>query len=287
MAKPPTSPATLGPIPRLALALFVIGIAALLGAIALVAVAGLGDGEEAAVGGLPSDRGTRHFVAEGSGPRAEALTSEPPRSEPGPTEPRKLPCHTIASVGRPVTLYRKPDRRPLMRVPARTEWKSPRVLGVARRKGDWLGVQAAELPNGEVGWLPARAARLDCTTWSLHADLSRRKLFVRREGRTVRELAVAIGRAENPTPEGRFSVTDKLRVTDPSSPYGCCVLALSGHQVNLPATWTGGDRLAVHATQDLASIGQAASLGCLRAGPRQVRWLIQTIPLGAPVFVRS
>ena len=101
------------------------------------------------------------------------------------------------------------------------------------------------------------------------------------------ELAVAVGRPGNDTPMGRFSVTDKLRVTDPASPYGCCVLALSGHQINLPAGWTGGDRLAVHATQDLASIGQAASLGCLRAGPRHARWLIETIPLGAPVFVRS
>ena len=269
------------------MALFVIGIAALLGAIALVAVAGLGDGEEAAVGGSRSDGGTRHFVAEGSGPRAEPLRSESLPSEPPPTEARTLPCHTIASVGRPVMLYRKPGGSPLIKVRARTEWRSPRVFGVARRKGEWLGVQAAELPNGELGWLPAHAARLDCTTWSLHADLSRRKLLVRREGRTVRELAVAVGRPGNDTPMGRFSVTDKLRVTDPASPYGCCVLALSGHQANLPAGWTGGDRLAVHATQDLASIGQAASLGCLRAGPRQARWLIETIPLGAPVFVRS
>jgi lipoprotein-anchoring transpeptidase ErfK/SrfK len=110
---------------------------------------------------------------------------------------------------------------------------------------------------------------------------------VRREGRTVRKLAVAIGRAENPTPEGRFSVTDKLRVTDPDSPYGCCVLALTRHHTNLPATWAGGDRLAVHATQDLASIGRPGSLGCLRAGPSQVRLLIETIPLGAPLFVRA
>jgi hypothetical protein len=97
MAKPPTSPATLGPIPRLALALFVIGIASLLGAIALVAVAGLGDGEQAAVGGSRSDGDTRHFVAEGTGPRAEPLPTEPLPSEPPTTEPRKLPCHTIAS----------------------------------------------------------------------------------------------------------------------------------------------------------------------------------------------
>jgi L,D-transpeptidase catalytic domain len=269
------------------LALFVFGIAALLGAIALVAVAGLGDGDEAAVGSSPRDNAKRNFAVVGSGPQAAPLTSEPSPSEPPPTEPRTLPCHAIASVGRPVMLYRKPGGSPLVKVRARTEWKSPRVFGVARRKGEWLGVQAAELPNGELGWLPARAARLDCTTWSLHADLSERKLLVRREGRTVRRLAVAVGRPGNDTPTGRFSVTDKLRVTDPGSPYGCCVLALTGHQVNLPATWTGGDRLAVHATQDLASIGQAASLGCLRAGPRHARWLIETIPLGAPVFVRS
>jgi lipoprotein-anchoring transpeptidase ErfK/SrfK len=100
-------------------------------------------------------------------------------------------------------------------------------------------------------------------------------------------MAVGVGRPENPTPEGRFTVTDKLRWSVPGSPYGCCVLALSGHQPNLPADWPGGDRLAVHATPDLASIGGAGGLGCLRARPRQARWLIETIPLGAPVFVRS
>ena len=65
------------------------------------------------------------------------------------------------------------------------------------------------------------------------------------------------------------------------------MLALTGHQTNLPPGWTGGDRLAVHSTQDLTSIGQPASLGCLRSHPQRVRWLIETIPLGAPVFIRS
>ena len=41
----------------------------------------------------------------------------------------------------------------------------------------------------------------------------------------------------------RVLVTDKLRVTDPGSPYGCCVLALTGHQTNLPDYCPGGDRL--------------------------------------------
>jgi L,D-transpeptidase catalytic domain len=265
-------------IPHLALALFGIGLAALLGAVALVALTELGDDGQASVGSAGAgDDGTRHFIPQESGPAAA----------PFPSEPQEFSCYTTAYVRRPAMLRRRPAGKPLMRVASKTEWQSPRVFGVVRREGDWLAVQAPELPNGRVGWLNGRDARLDCTTWSLHADLSKRKLFVRREGHTVRTLPVAIGRSANPTPKGRFSVTDKLRVTDGASPYGCCVLALTGHQTNLPADWPGGDRLAVHATQDVTSIGQAESLGCLRSHPNLVRWLIETIPLGAPVFIRS
>ena len=82
-------------------------------------------------------------------------------------------------------------------------------------------------------------------------------------------------------------MTDKLRVTDQRSPYGCCVLAVTGHQTRLPESWPGGDRLAVHATRELPSLGRAASLGCLRVTSAQARWLIRTMPLGAPLFVKA
>jgi L,D-transpeptidase catalytic domain len=248
-------------------------VLALFGMAALLGAAGCGGSGDTVAGAA----GARQFIPERGNP---AATTSPP-------EPQKPACFATAHVRRAVTLHRQPGGEPWRRVAGRTEWDSPRVLGVVRREGGWLGVQAPELRNGEVGWLRARKARLGCTTWSVHADLSRRELIVRREGRTVRTMAVAIGRPENPTPKGRFSVTDKLRVSDPGSPYGCCVLALSGHQTKLPADWPGGDRLAVHASPDLTSIGSAASLGCLRATPRQARWLIEKIPLGAPLFVRS
>ncbi len=96
---------------------------------------------------------------------------------------------------------------------------------------------------------------------------------------------MAIGRKANPTPKGRYAVTDKLRVSDGGEPYGCCVLALTGHQTKLPSDWPGGDRLAVHATRDVRSIGKPVSLGCMRAQSKEARWLIETIPLGSPVFV--
>jgi hypothetical protein len=103
----------------------------------------------------------------------------------------------------------------------------------------------------------------------------------------ARAIRVAIGSPDHPTPQGRFSVTDKLKVGDEGSPYGCCVLALSGHQTRLPPGWPGGDRLAVHATSDLTGIGQPVSLGCMRAETSHARWLIEKIPLGAPLFVRA
>jgi lipoprotein-anchoring transpeptidase ErfK/SrfK len=78
-----------------------------------------------------------------------------------------------------------------------------------------------------------------------------------------------------------------LHVADSGSPYGCCVLALTGHQDKLPEGWPGGDRLAVHATRDLTSIGQSVSLGCMRAETEQAKWLLENIPLGAPLFVRA
>ena len=101
----------------------------------------------------------------------------------------------------------------------------------------------------------------------------------------LRRVRVAVGRPGTETPTGRFAVTDKLRTKRPDSPYGCCALALSGHQPKLLPGWPGGDRLAIHATPNPETIGEAASLGCLRASTRDLQALFQIVPLGAPVFV--
>jgi hypothetical protein len=265
-------------VPHFVLALAGTGIAALVGAAALLGATQFGGDRGVETRGPSDGDGTRHFIPEKGGPLAAPFPSEPDQA---------FACYSTAFVRGPTTLYREPAGQPRIRLAGRTEWDSPRVFGVLRRRGDWLAVQAPELRNGELAWLPAERARVDCVRWSLHADLSKRLIYVRKDGHTVRKLTVATGSSRHPTPQGRFSVTDKLRVSDGSSPYGCCVLALSGHQTRLPATWSGGDRLAVHATTDLFSIGRPVSLGCMRTDPRRARWLIETIPLGAPIFIRS
>ena len=260
------------------LALVGLGIAALVGVAGVVGATQFGDSQRVVARGTGGGGdGTRHFIPEKGGPLAA----------PFPTEPGDTDCYSTASIRRSAVLYREPGGAKRLRITPKTEWGSARVLGVVSQRGEWLGVQASELKNGEIAWIRRSATTLDCVNWSLHADLSKREVVVRHNGDTVRTLHVAIGRRDNPTPKGRFSVTDRLKVTSAGSPYGCCVLALTGHQTDLPPYWPGGDRLAVHATNDESSIGEPVSLGCMRTVATQARWLINHIPLGSPVFIHA
>ena len=174
------------------------------------------------------------------------------------------------------------------RLSPRTEFGSPRVVGVARRRGSWLGVVTTARPNGKLAWVKRGDPALRATRvrYSIHADLSGRWVELRRGGRRIRRLSVAIGRPGSSTPTGRFAVTDTLRGSRFGPYYGCCILALSGYQPNTPPGWRGGNRLAIHGTSSPGTIGQAASAGCLRAADRDLRFLMRRVPLGTPVFIR-
>lgn len=187
----------------------------------------------------------------------------------------------------PTALRASPGGRKLHRLGVRTEFGSRRILGVTARRDGWLAVVASERKNGRVGWIPERRVALASTNWSVHVDRSARRLTLRRKGRAVRSFPVAVGRPGTETPTGRFAVTDKLHPDDPGSPYGCCALALSGHQTKLIDGWPGGDRLAIHATPNVETVGKAASLGCMRARTADIRRLMRTIPVGTPVFIRA
>jgi lipoprotein-anchoring transpeptidase ErfK/SrfK len=173
------------------------------------------------------------------------------------------------------------------RVGTRTEFGSPRGLGVTGGRGGWLRVVASERPNNSHAWIRAVHARIGGTDISLVADRSRRELMLKRGDRVLRRLPVAVGRPDTPTPLGRFAVTDLLHTNNPDSPYGCCAIALSGHQTKLLAGWPGGDRLAIHATPQPETIGKAVSLGCLRAPADDIQALMRRVPLGTPVFIRA
>jgi hypothetical protein len=268
------------------------GIAAALGAVVskltatALSASASGSGTPRAATVHPSSlRGSSRVagaVASSHGSSAGSRTPRSPASGGRDPRPRRL-----AVVRGSVALREKPGGRAVVQVGSSTEFGSPRVLAVAARRGDWLGVVATERPNNRLGWVRRGnpALKLRRTGWSLHADLSERTLTLRKDGRRVHRLTVAIGRPGSETPTGRFAVTDKLSGSNYGPYYGCCILALSGHQPKTPPGWTGGNRLAIHGTDAPSTIGMAASAGCLRASDTDLRPLMAKVPLGATVFI--
>jgi lipoprotein-anchoring transpeptidase ErfK/SrfK len=181
----------------------------------------------------------------------------------------------------PTLLRDAPGGAVTARVGPRTEFGSPRVLPVVRREGSWLAVIAAERPNGELGWVRASRVRLLSEPGRVEVSLSRRLLRVVEDGRTTLRMTVGIGSSQTPTPTGWFAVTDDLHGW---GPYGCCIVALSGHQPRLAQGWTGGDRLAVHGS---ATGNASGSLGCLRADAADLRRLQRVARLGMRVHISS
>jgi lipoprotein-anchoring transpeptidase ErfK/SrfK len=203
-----------------------------------------------------------------------------------PAAAKEPGAHLSAIPRRSEVLYTEPNGQPIVRIKPRTEWKLRTVLSVVKRRGNWLGVIHPQLGNGNIGWIDGRRVRFRVTRWEVAADLSDRRVTVRNEGKVIRRFAVAVGSDAHPTPRGRFAVTDNLKVP-PGSPYGCCVVALTARQPNVPQGWAGGDRVALHATTDTGSIGNAVSLGCLRATNDDARYLMRSLPLGTPFTIRG
>ena len=233
----------------------------------------------------------------GSGARSdpvaplEALRASVPlevRLEP-PPPPASGPSYLLATVrpGRTITLHASPGGAALDRVGARTEFGSIRVFWVEQARGDWFGVPAPELPDGELAWIrnDQRVLTLSQTRFWIRADVSRRQLELHYGDRVLDRFPVSVGSPGSPTPLGDYAITDGLVGKGLGPWYGCCVLALSGHQPNLPAGWIGGNRMAIHGTP--GAVGGATSHGCLRASDPDMISLLARVPLGTPVFIRA
>ncbi|MBI5106705.1 MAG: L,D-transpeptidase, partial [Solirubrobacterales bacterium] len=183
-------------------------------------------------------------------------------------------------------LRRAPGGKVIATLRTRTEFRSPQILAVVRRRPGWVAVRTPKVANHRVAWLPSSAGAFFSQPRTIVVDLSRRTLMVFHRGKLTDRYRVAIGTPQTPTPVGRFAVTDRLRVSS-GGPYGCCILALSARQPHIAQGWGGGDRIAIHATPDESSVGGAVSHGCLRATEATMRRLMRQIRLGTPVRIKA
>jgi lipoprotein-anchoring transpeptidase ErfK/SrfK len=161
-------------------------------------------------------------------------------------------------------------------------WSWARATTRHRR---WARVGLAWMPNSRQGWIRMAGRRRVHTPYWVKADLSQRRLRLMRGRRAQATFPAAIGAPSSPTPTGRFVVTDLVATGDPAGPFGSFAFGLSGHQPNLPPGWSGGDQLAIHGTNDPASIGTAASAGCFRVSEAALAALRRALRPGSPVVI--
>lgn len=93
--------------------------------------------------------------------------------------------------------------------------------------------------------------------------------------RLLREYPVAVGKPSTPTPPGNYKVINK--VMHPGGVLGTRWMGLS-----IP-----GGNYGIHGTNNPASIGTAASLGCVRMYNHHVEELFPQVPIGTPVHIYS
>ncbi|MBV8598782.1 MAG: L,D-transpeptidase [Actinobacteria bacterium] len=185
-----------------------------------------------------------------------------------------------------LALHAAPGGPVLAKVGRTTSFGTPVVLGVVARRTGWFGVTTDAVPNGKVGWVRSRDAVVGVVHDAIRVSLSAKKLELYAGGRLVRSYVVGIGAASSPTPVGRFAVAEKLPGSSQGSVYGCCILGLSVHQLHPPASWSRGGNYLV-AIHGGGGLGTAVSAGCLHLDEAGLRYLMDDVPLGTPVFIEG
>lgn len=168
----------------------------------------------------------------------------------------------------------------------------PTVFGVLaaildeRCKPVWYRVQLPMRPNGIVGFVRAADVSLASVRIRIAVDLSERRIDVFRDGRRIARMTAAIGASITPTPLGDYYVNQKLVAPDPWGPFGPAALGISAFSPVLQ-DWVQGGPIAIHGTNQPASVGDAVSHGCLRVRNEELLWLFDHAPAGTPVRIRA
>jgi L,D-transpeptidase catalytic domain len=195
-----------------------------------------------------------------------------------------VPDHAVA--------FRTPGRRPFASFGTRNVNDHATVLGVlGERVGadcepTWYRVQLPIRPNGVTGWVRARQIDVGVVRTRILVDLSKRRLTLYKDGRSVLTAPVAVGSSSTPTPAGRFYVDQRLLPADAWGPWGPGAIGISAHS-DVLRRWVQGGPIAIHGTNEPDSIGRAASHGCIRLENEVLKRVFEQAVAGTPVIISA
>lgn len=147
---------------------------------------------------------------------------------------------------------------------------------------------------------PIRTVQPKTTTANLAAEYptvitvsrSAKRLYLFKDLKLVRTFTVAVGMAGLETPAGLYTIYDKQVNPTWHVPKSAWAGDLAGKSIPpgpsnpIKARWMGvAAGAGIHGTSDDASLGSAASHGCIRMNVGDVIWLYDRVPYGTKVFI--
>ena len=206
--------------------------------------------------------------------------SAPPRIRPVGAQPRDLPAaaippgdgYLVARVlpGRSVVARERPRGKVVGRIGATTEFGGPQVMSVrgTARDGRWLAV-STPLRRGT----PPAVDPLELPRPRARADPVLAARGAVRAGSSSGAASACCARcrwrwAGPPTarPPGASRSPTRCKGESFGGAYGCCIIAITARQPDLPAGWIGEDRVAIHGTPTAApATGPPAASGLATA----------------------
>jgi lipoprotein-anchoring transpeptidase ErfK/SrfK len=149
----------------------------------------------------------------------------------------------------------------------------------------WYRVRLAILPNNSTGWVRGEnLGRLFAVHTHLYVDLARMTATLKRDGATVFEAPVGIGRPASPTPRGEFYVRNKLAGFDDPF-YGPVAFGTNARSAVL-TDWPDGGFVGVHGTNRPALVPGRVSHGCIDLRNGELLRLARLMPVGTPLTIR-
>lgn len=195
----------------------------------------------------------------------------------------------VVILGDEIPVYETPqDPEPKLVVPATTILGTTTVLTTTGPPRDgWVEVMLPMRPNGSTGWVVVEDIAMYVVDGRIEVDLSDRELVYLVDDEVILRTTVAVGTERNPTPTGTYFVTDNVRIKNGTGPWGPAALGLSARSDTI-TEFNGGDGIVgIHGTNRPGSIGQAASLGCVRLPNDVILQLHELVPIGTPVEIRA
>ncbi|MCW4384529.1 L,D-transpeptidase [Salinibacterium sp. SYSU T00001] len=225
----------------------------------------------------PSD----HEVEVSAEADAPIGAAESPSAEPAPFEADKY--YAAEAVVPAVSVHASPGGAVTHTFSHPQESGAPLNFLVKGHEGDWLEVYVPSRPNGASGWIMTRAVNVFEMPFRLEVSVGRNVMELYEEGKLARQFQVATGTGGTPTPLGTFFLTELMAPTNAG--YGPYAYGLSAYSEVLNDFGGGSGQIGVHGTDDAASIGTAASHGCIRLSNADITELAGILPLGTPIII--